>query len=66
VRSRAMVLQRKMGRPCSSNSWSRPVRACWHGSNIKAERSTTTPFRAGLLARLTSARDSTHGSWTDG
>ena len=66
VRSRAIVVQRKTRRPCSSSCSNRPAPGSWGGSTAQAARSTTTCFRAASTMRPTSARGSTRGSSTNG
>ena len=66
VRSRAIVIQRKTGRPGSSSFSNQPVRASWAGWNAAAERSTTLPSPAERTRALTSAAGNTRDLSTSG
>jgi hypothetical protein len=66
VRSRAIVVQRKTGRPVNSSFLNLPARASLLGLSVGAARSTTSPSRAGSTTLLTSAAGSMRGLWTSG
>jgi hypothetical protein len=53
VRSRAIVVQQKTGRPVQSLS--PPAAAFWPGSNAEAARLTSSSFRAGSITPIISA-----------
>jgi hypothetical protein len=53
VRSRAIVIQQKTGRPVQLNSLSPPARAFWPGSNAEEGRSTTSHSQAGPITPIT-------------
>ncbi|EQB30765.1 hypothetical protein M529_18650 [Sphingobium ummariense RL-3] len=49
IRTRAIVMQQKTGRPVQSNCCRMLERACWHGSNAGAARWMIMFSQAGLI-----------------
>ena len=66
IRSRAIVVQQKTGRPVQFELLEPAGAVYSHGSNVEEALSTTTPSRAGLIMPIISARGSMHGSLTNG
>jgi len=52
--------------PSNSSCWSRLDRASWHGSNVVADRSTASPFRAESITPTISAPGNMRGLLTSG
>jgi hypothetical protein len=66
VRSRAIVIQQKTGRPVQFEMLEAPAAACLHGSTTGEARSKISYFLAGPMIPVTSALGSTLGSLTSG
>lgn len=61
IRTRAIVMQQKTGRRCSSSCFPTLEPACWRGLNGAAAPWTTMSFLAGLIIMGISAPASMHG-----
>lgn len=61
IRTRAMVVQQKTGRPCSSKLRPRSELICSPGFNEGAEQSMTMPFPVASITLIISALGSTPG-----
>ena len=55
VRTRAIVVQQKTGRPVQFELLEASAAACWPGSNAEAARLTNSSFRAGSITPIISA-----------
>ena len=66
IRNRAMVIQQKTKRPVQFELLEPARTSFLRGSSAEKARSKTLPYRAALIAQLTSARDSMRGWSTSG